>query len=261
MHTKKRKDSFVSYWQTYLQAMIEAQRAIMEREAAAIEEAARVIAASLRRGGVLHLFGSGHSHLPVEEGFYRAGGLAAVSPLLDPGLMFHEGVERCIALEKWDGYATRFILPHYDLRPGEVMMVFSASGRNHAPIEVALKARERGLYTIGVTSRRYAAAFPSRHPSGQHLADVVDLVLDHAAPPGDTLVPIEERPELGGTGAASTALAIVLLHAVFAAVIEDFVRAGEEPPLIRCPNAGSEAENLLANARTLASYRARLRHL
>jgi uncharacterized phosphosugar-binding protein len=251
----------MTYWRSYMEAMIAAQQAIMEREASHIEEAARIITQSLRRDSVIHMFGSGHSHLPPEESFYRSGGLAAVSPLLDPSLMFHEGTEKCIALEKWDGYASRFVLPKYDLRPEDVMMVFSASGRNNAPIEVALAARQKGLYTIGVTSRRYSASVASLHPSGKHLADVVDLVLDHDVPPGDTLVSIEEMPELGTTGGASTALAIIMVHAVFAAVIENFVKAGEVPPMIRCPNAGVVQEALQANARTLARYRQRLPHI
>ncbi len=251
----------MAYWRTYMEAMIEAQQTIMEREASSIEEAARVITQSLRRDGVLHMFGSGHSHLPPEEAFYRSGGLAAISPLLDPSLMFHEGTEKCIALEKWDGYATRFVLPKYDLRPDDVMMVFSASGRNNAPIEVALAAREKGLYTIGVTSRRYAATVPSLHPSGKHLEDVVDLVLDHDVPPGDNMVHIEAMPELGTTGGASTALAIILVHAVVASVIENFVEAGDVPPMIRCPNVGDVQEALQANARTFARYRQRLPHI
>jgi uncharacterized phosphosugar-binding protein len=248
----------MAYWRDYMQAMIEAQAAIIEHQAGPIEEAARRIAESIRQGGVLHMFGSGHSHIAAEEGFYRSGGLAPVSPMLDPSLMFHEGTEKCIALEKWEGYATRFVVPRFDLRPVDTLMVFSASGRNNAPIEVALAAREKGLFTMGVTSRRYSDAFPSRHPSGRHLADVVDLVLDHDAPPGDGLLPIAAMPELGTTGAASTALALILVHAIFSAVIETFVAAGEVPPMIRCPNVGSEQEALMANARTLAAYRSRL---
>jgi len=251
----------MAYWRSYMEAMIAAQQAIMAREASHIEEAARVVTQSLRRDGVLHMFGSGHSHLPAEEAFYRSGGLAAVSPLLDPSLMFHEGTEKCIALEKWDGYASRFVLPKYELRPEDVIMVFSASGRNNAPIEVALAAREKGLYTIGVTSCRYSASVPSLHPSGKHLADVVDLVLDHDVPPGDTLVSIETMPELGTTGGASTALAIILVHAIVASVIENFVKAGEVPPMIRCPNVGVVQESLQANSRTLARYRHRLPHI
>src|SRR5260221_7751687 len=173
----------MAYWRSYMEAMIAAQQAIMEREASHIEEATRVITQSLRRDGVLHMFGSGHSHLPAEEAFYRSGGLAAVSPLLDPSLMFHEGTEKCIALEKWDGYATRFVLPKYELRPEDVMMVFSASGRNNAPIEVALAAREKCLYTIGVTCRRYSASVPSLHPSRKYLPYVEDLVLGNDVPP------------------------------------------------------------------------------
>src|SRR5215468_6122615 len=234
----------MAYWRSYMEAMIAAQQAIIEREASHIEAAARVITQSLQRDGVLHMFGSGHSHLPAEEAFYRSGGLAAVSPLLDPSLMFHEGTEKCIALEKWDGYATRFVVPRYELRPEDVMMVFSASGRNNAPIEVALAARQKGLYTIGVTSRRYSASVPSLHPSGKHLADVVDLVLDHDVPPGDNLVTIEAMPELGTTGPASTALAMILVHAIFSSAIENFASAGEVPPMVRCPNVGSVQEAL-----------------
>lgn len=251
----------MAYWRQYMEAIIERQEAMMQREVSSIEEAVRVIARALRHNGILHMFGSGHSHIPPEEAFYRSGGLAAISPLLDPSLMFHEGTEKCIALEKWDGYASRFVLPKYELRPEDVIMVFSASGRNNAPIEVALKARELGLFTIGVTSRRYSASVPSLHPSGKHLADVVDLVLDHDVPPGDTLISIEAMPELGTTGGASTILAMVLIHAIVASVIEDFVNAGEVPPMIRCPNAGIVQEALQANASTLARYRERLPHI
>jgi uncharacterized phosphosugar-binding protein len=246
------------YWRQYLEGMIEAQRALIQREAENIERAARVITESLRSGGVLHAFGSGHSHLPPEEAFYRSGGLATVSPLLDPSLMFHEGTEKAIALEKWEGYATRFVLPKFDLRKGEVMMIFSASGRNPAPIEVALGAREQGLTTIGVTSRRYSTAYPPRHSSGMHLADAVDLVLDHDVPPADTLIAIEERPELGTTGGMSTALAILLVNALLSQVIQNFIELGETPPMIRCPNVGSEQQALAANAQTLEQYRGRL---
>lgn len=246
------------YWRRYLEGMIDSQRGLIQREGGNIERAASAITDSLRDGGVLHMFGSGHSHLPTEEAFYRSGGLAPVSPLLDPSLMFHEGTEKTIALEKWEGYATRFVLPKFDLRPGEVMMIFSASGRNPAPIEVALGAKEKGLTTIGVTSRRYSAAFPSRHSSGMHLADAVDLVLDHDVPPGDTLIPIEERPNLGTTGGMSTGLAILLVNAVLSQVIQDFLERGETPPMMRCPNVGSEQAALEANVRTLEGYRDRL---
>jgi uncharacterized phosphosugar-binding protein len=249
------------YWEQFLQGMISRQEALIKREGPQIEEAARVITESLRIGGILHMFGSGHSHLLPEEAFYRSGGIAAINPLLDPSLMFHEGAEKSITLEKMEGYATRFVLPKYDLRPSDVMMVFSASGRNNAPIEVALAAREKGLYTIAVTSNAYSDAYPSRHSSGKHLRDVVDLVLDHDAPPRDNLVEITEKPELGTTGGASTILAMIIVNAVLAQVIQNYVLAGEDPPMIRCPNVGSEKDALEANAKTFERYRSRITHL
>jgi uncharacterized phosphosugar-binding protein len=251
----------MTYWKLYLEKMIEAQQRMVEREADSVKKAALEITKSLHHGGVVHLFGSGHSHLAPEEAFYRSGGLAPVNALLDPSLMFHEGTEKSIALEKWEGYATRFVIPKYDLRPGEVMIVFSASGRNNAPIEVALAAKEKGLFTIGVTSRRYSAAFDSRHSSEKHLCDVVDLVLDHDVPPGDNAIEIEDHPGLGSTGGMSTVLSMLMINAVFCQVIENFIDAGETPPMIRCPNVGSEVAALAANAATFEKYKSRLPHI
>ena len=207
------------------------------------------------------MFGSGHSHLPPEEAFYRSGGLAPISPLFDASLMFHEGTEKATVLEKWEGYASRFVLPKYDLRPGEVMIAISASGRNPAAIEVALGAKEIGLTTIAVTSRRYSSAYPSRHSSGKHLADVVDLVLDHDVPPGDNEIEIEEMPELGTTGGISTVLAMLIINAVLAQVVQNFVETGEVPPMMRCPNVGSEQEAYEANNKILEKYKGRLPHV
>lgn len=251
----------MSYWRNYLQGMIDVQRALIDREAEFMTEAARVITEAVRKGGVVHMFGSGHSHLPPEEAFYRSGGLAPISPLLDPSLMFHEGTEKSIALEKWEGYATRFVVPRYDLNEEDVIVIFSASGRNPAPIEVAIAAREQGLFTIGVTSRRYSDAYKSRHSSGKHLYEVVDLVLDHDVPPGDNLLEIETMPELGTTGGMSTVLAMLMINAVLSQVIENFVEEGQVPPMIRCPNVGSEEAALEANEKTLERYRDRLPHL
>jgi uncharacterized phosphosugar-binding protein len=251
----------MAYWRRYIQAIIEAEQAMMEREATAIEKVASRITESLREGGVLHLFGTGHSHLPLEEAFHRSGGLAPINPLLDPSLMFHEGLEKGSALERWEGYATNYVVPKYDLRPGEVMIIFSTSGRNPAPIEVALAASEKRLYTVGVTSRRITAAYPSRHSSGKHLDEVVDMVLDLDVPPGDNVITIEEMPEVGTTGGASTILAMLLINAILCQVVENFVRAGEAPPLLLCPNAGNAEDIVKANRATLQHYRSRLPHL
>ena len=246
------------YWKQYMEAMIEVERALMAHEAAAIEKLSGIITESLRKGGVLHLFGTGHSHLVTEEVFHRSGGLAPISPLLDPSLMFHEGLEKGSALERWEGYATNYVLPKFDLRAGEVMIVYSTSGRNPAPIEVALAAREKGLYTVGVTSRRVTAALPSRHSSGKHLDEVVDMVIDLDVPPGDTLIQIEAMPELGATGGASTILGMFLTNAILCQVVENFVKAGEKPPLLLCPNVGDAEDIVKANRATLAPYRCRL---
>lgn len=246
------------YAHAYFEALKSSLDKILHRNADKIRVAARRIADSLASGGVVHLFGSGHSHLPVEEAFYRAGGLAAVNPVLDPSLMFHEGVEKCIALEKWENYATRFIWPRYDFRPGEVMIIFSNSGRNCAPIEMAMLAKEAGLYTIGITSVQVSKHQPSLHSSGKHLCHVVDLVIDHDSPPGDTAITLSNDPLTGRTGGISTIAACAIINALWAEVAGEFVARGLEPPVLACPNHGDPQAILAHNREVLAPVRRRI---
>jgi uncharacterized phosphosugar-binding protein len=249
------------YWQQYMNIMIGAVQRMMEREGESIEKLAKVIYGSMQRNGVLHLFGTGHSHAIAEEGFHRSGGLAPVNPLLDPSLMLHEGVKMSSALERLEGYATHYVVPKYDLRPDDVVIVFSTSGRNPAPIEVAMAAREKGLFTACVSSMNAVRGSPSRHSSGRHLPDVVDLVIDYDLPVGDVVLPLEKQPTLGSTGGGSTILGMTLLNAVLCQVVEHFIDAGETPPLLRCPNVGDAGVAAQWNTELMAHYKDRLVHL
>lgn len=248
------------FWKKYTDAMLTAQNEFMMREAAHIEEAAQRITDSLLQDGVVHLFGTGHSSIPLQEAFYRSGGLAPVDAMLDPNMGMTYGAERCSALEKIEGFASKFVLPNYDLRAGEVIIIYSTSGRNPAVIETALTAKAKGLYVIGVTSLQIAEKYPSRHSSGKRLCDVADLVFDLDVPEGDVIVPISARPELGATGGASTMLAILLTNAILAQVVENFVTAGKTPPTLLCPNVGDAAAIMATNQKTMDRYRERIRH-
>lgn len=251
----------MAYWQQYMNNMIDAVQRMMEREAASIEKLAKVIYESMYNDGILHLFGTGHSHTIGEEAFHRSGGLAPINALLDPSLMLHEGMTLSSALERLEGYATQYIVPRYALRPGDVMIVFSVSGRNPAPVEVALAAKEKGLFTAGLCSLHMARTYPSRHSSGRHLSDVVDLVIDYDVPEGDVMLPLEKQPELGATGGGSTILGMMLVNATLCQVVEHFLDAGETPPLLRCPNVGEAQAVVEWNARLLERYKDRLPHL
>ncbi|WP_322807283.1 SIS domain-containing protein, partial [Thermanaerothrix sp.] len=120
----------------YFETVFRTLETVRQAEAATLTQVAERITASLAQGGVLHIFGAGHAHLLAEEISYRAGGLVPVNPILDIGYtLMANPPSRTTALERLEGYA-RTLMDGYDLRPGEVLIVFSQSGINPGPVEV-----------------------------------------------------------------------------------------------------------------------------
>lgn len=192
-----------------------------------IERVAERVAASLERGGVLHLFGTGHSQLVALELAGRAAGLAAVNAIADPALSPALG-QRAAATERLPGYG-EVVLDDEDLRPGEVLVVISNSGINPVPIDVASGARERGLFVVAVTSVAHSRETASRHPSGQRLLDVVDTVLDTGVPRGDGALTVDGV----AVGPLSTGLSMAVLHAMVCRVAEQLAGGvGDLPVLV-----------------------------
>jgi uncharacterized phosphosugar-binding protein len=210
-------------------------------------------------GGMIHLFGSGHSHLPVEEAFYRSGGLAPMNPLFDPSLMLHEGIEKVVRLERLEKY-TEALWTNYDVREGEMLIVFSASGKNAAPIDMALEGKKRGLVTVGVTSINYASNTPSMHSSGKHLHESVDYTIDSGSPFGDVLVSDERLPGIGGAGAGATISSMYIVTMLQMLVIDRYLKAGKQPPMSVCLNTGESAA-AEHNRNTYGNISKRMRHL
>src|SRR5215212_7428569 len=141
-----------------------------------IETAAKMMAGCIAEGGVVHVFGSGHSHMMAEEVFHRAGGLFAFNAMLDINLT-NFGTLKAGMVERAEGYA-KVIMVSFDVRPGEVVVVVSNSGINPVPIELAIEAKELGTSVISVTSAENYAAAASRHSSGKKLAEVAYLTID-----------------------------------------------------------------------------------
>ncbi len=193
-----------------------------------IEAASKMIAACIGTGGIVHVFGSGHSHMMAEEVFHRAGGLFAFNAMLDVNLTSF-GTLKAGMVERAEGYAP-VILDSFDVRPGEVVIVVSNSGINPVPIELAAEAKKRGAQTIAVTSAANYASAASRHSSGKKLGDVVDLTVDSRVPVGDALLEFDglDAP----VAAASTALGAALMNAIVAQTTEELLATGHKPPVI-----------------------------
>ncbi len=232
-----------SYYQRILEILDKASSSQQEQ----LEKASQHIAQSLLKGGILHVFGSGHSNMIGKEITSRAGGLVPVNLVPDPTEGMAERLEGLgeILLGR---YARR-----YQLLPGEVMIVVSTSGRNPVPIEIALGARERGLFVIAITSLEYSRMSTSRHTSGKRLYEVADLVLDNCVPPGDASVEIGHTGQKAG--ASSTIAGALIVNMLMLSVIEHIIEAGEEPPILRSYNLEGADEH---NQRLFDRYRVRL---
>jgi uncharacterized phosphosugar-binding protein len=176
---------------------LEAVRGILRHhettQLAAIEQGAELVVASVTRGGVLHCSEIGHG---IQGDFIqRAGGMMAVRPFSyklevhNPVPKVHQNRPRSDGLAA-DLENVRFALRTSNVRAGDVMLIGSVSGRNRAPVELALACRDAGVKTIGLTSLTYTRKVASLHPSGKRLCEAVDLVIDNGVPYGDAAVQI-----------------------------------------------------------------------
>ena len=161
----------------------------------AIATAADWFAGSIAAGRMVHVFGSGHSRIMVEEMWPRYGSFPGFNPIVELSLSFHNlvvgpnGQRQAMFLENVAGLAER-ILRNFDLSPKDSALVASSSGSNVVPIEMAQEFRARGIRVVAIVSRQHAEQSASKHPCGIKLQDCADLVLDTGAPAGDALVRI-----------------------------------------------------------------------
>lgn len=241
-------------YEQYLLGVGELLEALRVDEGETLEAAAAAIADCIAGGGVVHVFGSGHSHMMAEEVFHRAGGLMAVNAMLDPNLTAF-GTLQAGLVERTEGYAA-VVLASFDVRPGEVVVVVSNSGINPVPIELAMEAKALGARVIAVTSAAAYRETSSRHSSGKKLTDVADIVVDGHVPRGDATVAIDGVEAM--VGAVSTVLGAAVMNAIMVETTALLQQNGYSPPVIVSMNIpGGDDHNLELEER----YRSRLKLL
>jgi uncharacterized phosphosugar-binding protein len=213
------------------------------RSGTAIAEAAALLLPAIEAGGIVHVAGAGHSLALVFETFYRAGGLAAVRPIWDRSVLPLDDALRSTRAERGEGLG-RSVAREAAPAPPDVAVVFSTSGRNPYPVEVAAECAARGVPVIAVTSPR-----ASRHAAARAetmLADHATVVLDTAVPPGDVLHP----PQAPRTAAVSTIMAAYTWSRVLAELDDLAVARGVELPCWTSANVpGGDERNRALLAR------------
>lgn len=218
---------------SYIKSVQEILATIDSQEGAIIQEAATMIYRSIIAGGVLQLFGSGHSQLLAQEAYYRAGGLVPAKPISIEPLMLHKGALTSSKNEK----DPTIIEAHKDeiqLEKNDVLIVISTSGRNTVPVEVALLARKQGIPVISIQSLKYREQ-SSKHLTNKRLEEVVDLVLDTHVPVGDGLI---EKNNLQ-YGPVSTIAGAAILNEVLVRVVTLLQQSNSSTPVFKSGNVES----------------------
>lgn len=236
----------------YLGKVREVLDRIEETQSQAIGKAAEVIAAQIGRGRVLHVFATGHSHMLAEELFFRAGGLVPINAIFEPELMLHEGATKSSKMEKLPGLA-EIILDHAGLDSGDLLLVISNSGVNAVPVEMALKAKERGIAVIALTSLEGSSQLTPYNRQGVHLYEVADIVLDNCVPVGDACCLLGDGPLK--IGPLSTIAGAVILNSIITEVGKKLIDQGLVPPVLVSSNIPGGKEH---NEKILAPFRDQL---
>lgn len=222
----------------YLQYLKTAQavlKRIEETQLEQISQAAQMCADTISQRGLVHLFGSGHSRMAVEEIFPRYGSFPGFHPIVELAVTYHtevvgsNGQRQALFLENIPGYA-EVILRNFTFQPHDCMIVFSNSGTNILPIEMAMGAKARDLPVIAVTSLAHSKASNSKHPSGKRLFEVADLAIDNCVPPGDAVV---EIPNLAyPVGPASSIGTLAIANAMKCEVAKILTERGQPPVVL-----------------------------
>lgn len=208
---------------------------IEETQMGAIDQAAEACANAILKGSVVHLFGSGHSRMAVEEMYPRYGSFPGFHPIVELSLTNHHAVvgsngqRQAMFLENVEGFG-EVIANNFHYGAHDVMIVFSNSGTNNVPIDIAIEMKKRGIPVIAVTSLDHSKLSKSKHSAGKKLYEYADIVIDNCAVPGDAMVKIEGLNTPVGPG--STIGNTVIVNLIKCKVAEILTKNGKTPKVL-----------------------------
>jgi uncharacterized phosphosugar-binding protein len=200
-----------------------------------IKEVAQIFAQSILKGRMVHLFGSGHSRMMVEEMWPRYGSFPGFNPIVELSLSFHNlvvganGQRQAMFLENVSGLAAR-ILRNFDTDPQDTALVISSSGCNVVPIEMAEEFQKRNIKVVALVSKLHLEGSTSKKQDGKKLTDFADLVLDTGAPLGDAMIYLDGLDSPVAPG--STLGGVLLINCIKAEVAKILHENGKSPKVL-----------------------------
>ncbi len=237
--------------EVYLEKIISVLNKIKETQTEKLAEASRMISQTIKDDGIIYIFGCGHSHLIALDCFYRAGGLANVSPILDTDLMLHNGGAKSSKLEKMSGIAES-VFERYCLSTKDILITVSTSGKNAVPVEMAQVATKNGIKNISVVSSAYFAD----KKDAPLLCECSDIYIDNCVPHGDAVMDIEGAQTK--MGSVSTAASSFILQSI---LMEGAALAGKEGAEIPVYMSGNIDGGAEFNKSLINRYLPRVKHL
>ena len=208
---------------------------IVSAQADVIGQVADQFAETILRGRMVHLFGSGHSRIMVEEMWPRYGSFPGWNPIVELSLTFHNlatganGQRQAMYLENVPGFAAR-ILRNFDITDEDSALVISSSGTNVVPVEMAEGLQSRGVKVAAMVSREHSEASGAKREDGRKLPDFSDYILDTGAPVGDAAVEVEGLAEK--VAPLSTVGGVILINAIKAEVAQRLAEGGAPPNVL-----------------------------
>jgi uncharacterized phosphosugar-binding protein len=224
----------MSYTKQYLakcQQMIET----VDAQEKQILEVAKLFSDTILKGRMVHVFGSGHSRIMVEEMWPRYGSFPGFNPIVELSLTFHNlvvganGQRQAMFLENVSGLAEQ-IIRNFDVNEQDSALIISSSGCNVVPIEMAEILKMKGMKIVGINTKLHSEASISKRKDGKKLQDFCDIVLDSGAPLGDAMIKVEnlETPVAPG----STIGSCMLINSIKAEVANLLTLAGCPPKVL-----------------------------
>ncbi len=208
---------------------------VVEKQQNTIQQVAQLFARSILKGRMVHLFGSGHSRMMVEEMWPRYGSFPGFNPIVELSLTFHNqvvganGQRQAMFLENVSGLAQR-ILRNFDTSPEDSALIISSSGCNVVPIEMAEEFQKRKVKVVALVSSLHLEGSTSKKSDGKKLTDFADYVLDTGAPLGDAMLLIDglDTPVAPG----STLGGVLLINCLKAEIAQILHQNGKSPKVL-----------------------------